>query len=103
MDNKCGLLETQSLLPDILIYLQKTFGEMSSYLDFTQSNTVYDNRKETQSRGKADFHFDVNVKDTPFVDKNTDEEVVAFIDRHISRLVPDEDDDDTLRNLVLSR
>ena len=63
----------------------------------------YDIRKEMQSRGTAHFHSAVHVIDAPTVDKNTDDEAIAFINRHISCVVSDEEDDETIRSLVLSR
>lgn len=63
----------------------------------------YDIRKEMQSRGTAHFHSAVHVKDAPIVDKDPDDDVVAFIDKYISDTVPQIEDDENLRNLVLSR
>jgi len=63
----------------------------------------YDIRKEMQSRGTAHFHSAVHVKDAPIVDKNPDDDVISLIDKHISSVVPQVEEDDSLRSLVLSR
>ena len=61
----------------------------------------YDIRKEMQSRGTAHFHPAVHVKNAPEIDKSTDEEVIAFVDQHISCSLPE--NDESLKNLVASR
>ena len=61
----------------------------------------YDIRKEMQSRGTAHFHSAVHVKNAPEIYKSPDEEVIAFVDQHISCSLPE--DDESLKNLVASR
>ncbi|XP_033759087.1 uncharacterized protein LOC117341337 [Pecten maximus] len=61
----------------------------------------YDIRKEMQNRGTAHFHSAVHVKDAPVLDKDSDEEVIKFIDRYISCEHPESDDE--LASLVASR
>ncbi|XP_070573805.1 uncharacterized protein [Ptychodera flava] len=62
----------------------------------------YDIRKEMQSRGTEHFHAAVHVLNAPILDKDTDEDVISFIDKYISCAIPD-DTDPVLRDLVISR
>lgn len=43
----------------------------------------YDIRKEMQSRATAHFHSAVHVKEAPIIDKNSDEEVISFVDKYV--------------------
>lgn len=61
----------------------------------------YDIRKEMQSRGTAHFHSAVHVQGAPQLNRESDQEVVAFIDSYISCAIPEEDE--TLKDLVTSR
>ncbi|XP_070548888.1 uncharacterized protein [Ptychodera flava] len=63
----------------------------------------YDIRKEMQSRGTEHFHAAVHVLNAPILDKNTDEDVILFIDKYISCAIPDKDTDPVLHDLVISR
>lgn len=58
-------------------------------------------RKEMQSRGTAHFHSAVHVEGAPQLNRESDQEVVAFIDSYISCAIPEEDE--TLKDLVTSR
>ena len=52
----------------------------------------YDQRAEYQTNtGCRHIHTPIHVKDAPKIDENTDEEVVSFIDQHITCEVPDEE------------
>lgn len=48
------------------------------------------------------MHFHVHVKDAPKLDKNTDDEIIRFVDKHISCSLPDESEDKDLHELVTS-
>lgn len=61
----------------------------------------YDIRKEMQSRGTAHFHSAVLVQGAPQLNRESDQQVVAFIDSYISCAIPEEDE--TLKDLVTSR
>lgn len=63
----------------------------------------YDMRKEGQGRGVLHAHNGVHAKDAPTLDKNTDEEVINFVDKYISCKIPDEETDKELYKLVTSR
>lgn len=54
-----------------------------------------------QSRGTAHFHSAVHVQGAPQLNRESDQEVVAFIDSYISCAIPEEDE--TLKDLVTSR
>lgn len=54
-----------------------------------------------QSRGTAHFHSAVHVQGKPQLNRESDQEVVAFIDSYISCAIPEEDE--TLKDLVTSR
>ena len=59
-------------------------------------------RIEFQARGSPHAHTILWIKDTPKLDVNTDEEVISFIDKYQTCVIPDEEDAANLRNLVLS-
>ena len=63
----------------------------------------YDMRKEMQARGTEHFHSAVHVKDAPRIGKDTDTDVIKFIDKNISCQIPDILIDKTLNELVISR
>ena len=58
-------------------------------------------RIEFQARGSPHAHTILWIKDAPKLDINTDEEVISFIDKYQTCVIPDEENTD-LRNLVLS-
>ena len=58
-------------------------------------------RIEFQARGSPDAHTILWIKDAPKLDVNTDEEVISFIDKYQTCVIPDEENTD-LRKLVLS-
>ncbi|KAK3100749.1 hypothetical protein FSP39_024640 [Pinctada imbricata] len=62
----------------------------------------YDIRKEMQSRGTAHFHSAVHVQNAPKLDKDTDQDVIKFVDKYISCSIPPEDNS-VLSHLVTSR
>ena len=52
----------------------------------------YDQRAEYQTtNGVRHFHIPIHVKDAPKLDVNTDEDVVNFIDNHITCAIPDKE------------
>ncbi|CAB4019984.1 myosin heavy fast skeletal muscle, partial [Paramuricea clavata] len=57
-------------------------------------------RIEFQARGSPHAHTIIWIKDAHKLDANTDEEVISFIDKYKTCVIPDENTD--LRNLVLS-
>ena len=63
----------------------------------------YDIRKEMQSRGTQHFHSAIHVKDAPTLQRNSKEDVITFIDKHISCKIPEEDIDKNLHELVITR
>jgi DNA replication protein DnaC len=63
----------------------------------------YDRRIEMQSRGTAHFHSAIHVVGAPVLDRDSDEEVVQFIDKYIKCQIPDEATEPELHNLVLNR
>ena len=63
----------------------------------------YDIRKEMQSRGTEHFHSALHVYNAPILDKDSDEEVIAFINKYITCEIPDKETDSILNELVLSR
>jgi hypothetical protein len=58
-------------------------------------------RIEFQARGSPHAHTILWIKDAPKLDVNTDEEVISFIDKYQTCVIPDEENTD-LRNIVLS-
>ena len=44
----------------------------------------FDDLREYQERGTEHFNASIHVADAPIIDKNTDEQVVDFIDRYIT-------------------
>jgi hypothetical protein len=58
-------------------------------------------RIEFQARGSPHAHTILWIKEAPKLDVNTDEEVISFIDKYQTCVIPDEENTD-LRNLVLS-
>ena len=63
----------------------------------------YDIRKEMQGRGTQHFHAAVHVKDAPQIDRESDEEVLTFIDKYVSCALPSVDSDPELHTLVTKR
>ena len=63
----------------------------------------YDIRKEMQSRGTEHFHSALHVLGAPILDQDSDEDVIAFIDKTITCAIPDQATDEELRELVKSR
>ncbi|XP_077978182.1 uncharacterized protein LOC144433703 [Glandiceps talaboti] len=63
----------------------------------------YDIRKEMQARGTAHFHAAVHVLNAPIIDKNTDNDIITFIDKYITCAIPKENNDPVLHGLVISR
>ena len=57
-------------------------------------------RIEFQARGSPHAHPILWIKDAPKLDVNTDEEVISFIDKYQTCVIPDEENTD-LRKLVL--
>jgi hypothetical protein len=55
-------------------------------------------RLEYQARGMPHIHMKLWVKNAPIINQNTEEEVIAFIDKHITCSIPN--DNDELKNLV---
>ena len=60
----------------------------------------YDDRREYQGRGVQHVHAPIHVKDSPKLDKESDEDVVSFIDRYITCALPDSTSSPELSNLV---
>ncbi|XP_078578075.1 uncharacterized protein LOC144862999 isoform X1 [Branchiostoma floridae x Branchiostoma japonicum] len=58
-------------------------------------------RIEFQARGSPHAHTILWMKDAPKLNVNSDKEVIAFINKHQTCAIPDEEDSE-LRNLVLS-
>ena len=63
----------------------------------------YDRRKEMQGRGTEHFHAAVHVKDAPRLDRETDDQCIAFINKYISCQMPNENEDSELFQLVKTR
>ena len=60
----------------------------------------YGRRKEMQGRGVEHFHAALHTQGAPKVNEDSDEEVVAFIDKHISCQLPASNEDPDLHKLV---
>jgi hypothetical protein len=60
----------------------------------------YDRRIEMQARGTAHFHSAIHVMGAPVLNKNSDEEVVKFINKYIKCQIPDETREPELHHLV---
>ena len=62
--------------------------------------TDYYYRVEFQQRGSPHIHCLFWIEDAPVIDKNTDEEVVEFIDKYVTCELPTQDE--TLLDIVTS-
>ena len=60
----------------------------------------YDTKKEFQGRGRVHFQIALHVKDAPKLDENPDDEIIDFVDKHISCTIPDVKEDKELHELV---
>ena len=63
----------------------------------------YDRRKEMQGCGTEHFHAAVHVKDAPRLDRETDDQCIAFINKYIRCQMPNENEDSELFQLVKKR
>ena len=62
----------------------------------------YDDKREYQHRGTQHLHASIHCKDAPKLDESPDEEMTAFINKHITCSVPDPETRRELYNLVNS-
>ena len=60
----------------------------------------YVTKKEFQGRGRVHFHIALHVKDASKLDENPDDEIIDFVDKHISCKIPDVKEDKELHELV---
>lgn len=58
----------------------------------------YDTKTEFQGRGRVHFHVALHIKDAP----KLNDEMIRFVDKHISCSLPDESEDKDLLELVTS-
>ena len=59
----------------------------------------YDIRKEMQGRGTQHFHAAIHVKDAPRLDQDSDEEVIEFIEKYVTCVIPAQETDSKLHHL----
>ena len=60
----------------------------------------FDDRREFQRRSTEHIHASIHGVDAPKIDENNDSEVIEFIDKYITRALPDEEKYPEMNKLV---
>ena len=81
------------------------FNQLWTKVLLSGMNTIgqilnYDDRREYQGRGTQHVHAPVHVKDAPMLDKESDIDVVSFIDKNITCALPNLETRSELHKLV---